>query len=118
MPSASISKTSIQKYLSNVKLDDVDSLREFALRLQNVCTDTKLPTRAAASLTLIETFRFFNFGNEILYGFGFEKIVIPSDFTVTKTLVTDSEAFLWLSRYSPPPPTPHPPLYKPMSTPN
>lgn len=98
----SISKTSIQKYLTNVKLDDIDSLRAFAIRLQQFCSQSKIPTRTAASLTLSETFRLFNFRNEIRHGFGLERILIPSDFTVTAHPVTNSDALSWLSSSSSP----------------
>lgn len=93
----SISKSSIQKYLTNVKLDDIESLRAFAIRLQQFCSESKIPTRTAASLTLSETFRLFNFQNKVLRAFGFEKIVIPSDFDVTSYPVKNSDAFSWLS---------------------
>lgn len=92
MPSPSISKSSIQKYLSSVKLDDVDSLLELVTRMQKVCSETRLPTRSASSLSLHETFRFFTFSNKITSEFGFESITIPTTFAVASVPTEDSEA--------------------------
>lgn len=99
----SIKKASIRRHLSQVDLNSIDSLRNFVSLIDRGCSNGP-PTASvpASSLTLLETFKYFGYTNDIIYRFGGGKPTIPENFRVVgSTNLTSYKKFNWLSVYRP-----------------